>query len=452
MILHPRYTRPALRDLWDRPEALYESWFEVEMAVQEARAELGKINPEIPAAMRKASAIQVWRIEEIEATGDHDMIAFVTQQREVFLSAGMPLAWANTLHEETTSYDIEDPATVLRLRRAFEFILEELQALYESLRRRAFEFQWTVQMGRTHGQFAEPTVFGHMLLVYAENVYRAIGRVQRCLQFELSEGKISGAVGNYVDVDPEIEALALRKIGLIPALAETQILQRDRHAMCLTTLAVVAGSIEQMARTFQTWARSEIREVQEPRKPGQKGSSAMPQKRNPIKLEQLFGLPRLVYADALVALLNIGTLEGREISQSSTERHILPRSTALTHYMAWQMRRVIDGLQVNTDRMTMTIESTRGTWAAHRVRNLIMEVAKISPEIAYDIVRDASFKAVEEGRHLMDVLTEVRLPEVNEPLVALVGEGRVRALFNINAYIQKGIEHLFVRYAEERGR
>lgn len=307
-----RYTLLPMRELWLREETKFERWHEVELAVLYARAVLGEISMAAYEAIRDHAKINVARIETLEAELEHDMLAFIGSIQESLDTAGVG-QYRGEYHKKLTSYDVEDPSLMVRLRQAVKLILTELTALRNALAIKAHEHQWTLMIAATHGQDAEPTTFGHLLLVYATAVERSIERLRWVLEHELAEGKISGAVGNYADVTPTIEANALNHLELRPARSETQILQRDRHAMLMSTLAVAGGTIEQMARTFWEMCRSRCRELQEPRQPKQRGSSAMPWKINPIKLEQFQGWPRLLRAYAQTAGENIATPDFRDI-------------------------------------------------------------------------------------------------------------------------------------------
>ncbi|MDD5110447.1 MAG: adenylosuccinate lyase [Patescibacteria group bacterium] len=441
-----RYTLPPMRELWLREETKFERWHEVELAVLFARAQKGEISMEAYTAIRAHARIDVGRIEALEAVLVHDMLAFIGCIQESLDAAGVG-QYRGEYHKYLTSYNVEDPALILILRQAAELILTELVALQRALENKAREHQWTLMVARTHGQYAEPTTFGHLLEVYACAVGRSIRRLRTVRDTELTEGNISGAVGNYADVDPAIEEPALAVLGLHPAEAETQILQRDRHAMVLSVLAVAASTIEQICRTFWEMMRSDVGELREPRKSKQRGSSAMPWKKNPVFTEQLMGLPRLVRAYAEVACENVATPEWRDISQSSVERHILPDATALVHYMASKLASLVNRLEVFPDRMGKNLEATRGVWAGNRVRNALLE-AGVDPNVAYEHVQRCSFQAVDQGLPLYQALEQGQFAV--EPLDAegrtaadIIGKERLASFFDARTYIERGIKHIF---------
>lgn len=437
-----RYALPPMRELWLREEAKFEHWHEVEMAVLLARAKKGEIPMAAYEAIRDHAKIDIARIEALETELEHDMLAFIGCVQESLDRAGVG-QYRGEYHRKLTSYDVEDPALVLMLRKAVKLILAELSALRDALKTKAREHQWTLMIARTHGQFAEPDTFGHLLLVFANAVGRNIRRLSNVLTLELAQGKISGAVGNYADVDPELEAAALSELGLRPAEAETQILQRDRHAMAMSALAVTASTIEQICRTFWEMMRSDVGELREPRKPKQRGSSAMPWKKNPILTERFMGLPRLIRAFALVACENVATPECRDISQSSVERHILPDATSLVHYMANKLASLVERLEVFPHRMLENLKATRGVWAGNRVRNALLE-AGVEPNVAYEYVQQCSFMAI-DGRMPLDHWLGMSPLTVDDPRTAtqIIGAEKLGTFFNARAYIERGIRQIF---------
>ena len=445
-----RYALLPMRELWLREESKFEHWLDVELAVLRAREHLGMAPKGAYMSVLKHAAFTVDRIAEIEAEVDHDLIAFVTNVRESLEAAGIGHL-CSEIHKEITSYDVEDPALILMLRKAVHLDINALRSLEQSLRRKAQEHQWTWMIMRTHGQFAEPSTFGHLLLVFAEEIRRCIVKLETPMNTDLSEGKISGAVGSFAGIRPAVEQIALEVLGLMPAKAETQILQRDRHAALLCTLAVCGGVIEQIAKTFWVMMRSEVRELREPRKPKQKGSSAMPGKRNPILTERLMGMSRLLRADAMCALENIATFEGREISQSSVERHIFARSTTLVHYMAIKLAGMVDSLEVFPEQMLHNLkEESLGVWAGQRVRHALEE-AGTHHEVAYRYIQACSFQAEAERTHLRDVLRRTLIWDVVEDsdddrsAEDRLGRNGLRACFDHEAYATAGIEHIFSR-------
>jgi adenylosuccinate lyase len=447
-VIIKRYALPVMQKHWLREESKFEHWLDVELAVLRAREELGMAPKGAYEIVRKHAAFTLERIAEIEAEVDHDLIAFVTNIRESLETAGVGHL-CSELHKEITSYDVEDPAMILMLRFAVHKDIVALQTLEETILARALEHKWTWMIMRTHGQFAEPSTFGHLLMVFAEEVRRCRLRLELVFSTDLAEGKISGAVGSFAGLNPAVEQIALNYLGLKPARAETQILQRDRHASLLCALAVCGGVFEQIAKTFWVMMRSEVRELREPRKRKQKGSSAMPGKRNPILTERLMGMSRLLRADALCALENIATFEGREISQSSVERHIFARSTSLVHYMATKLSGLVEGLEVFPEQMLHNLtEESLGVWAGQRVRHALEEKG-IHHEAAYRYVQACSFKAEAERTHLRDVLRRTMILQVVEnsdddnSAEDLLDPNILQSCFDHEAYAMAGIKHIF---------
>jgi len=437
-----RYTLAPMHQLWVQEETKFKTWLGVELAVLRARANLGQLSMAAYEAIKDHARVNVARIKELEADYDHDMIAFVVMIQESLRAAGVG-EWASEFHKGVTSYDIEDPALIIMLRSAVSLIIGELEVLRTMLWRRAEEHKWTLMIGRTHGQDAEPTTFGHLLLVYAEAIGRSIRRLQTAVEEELSEGKISGPVGVYAGMNPELEGRALSYLNLRPATAETQILQRDRHAMVLAVLAVAGGTIEQMARTFWEMMRSGVRELREPRRQNQRGSSSMAWKRNPILTERLDGLPRLLRGLALAEMESIATPEFRDISQSIVERHTLPDATSLMHYAAVRMAACVERLEVFPQRMQRNFDRTYGVWAGQQVQIALME-AGVPYEDAYLYIQQVGFSADDEERQMLELLCEIPIStEDKRTAKDVLGLDALEQCFDAKAYITPGIEHIF---------
>ena len=441
-----------MQELWLRKETKFDHWLMVELAVLQAREDLGLAPQHVHRDISAHAGFTVARINEIDAEVHHDMIAFITAVHETLTAAGVGHL-NEQFHKEITSYDIEDPALILMLREALEHVLNALDTLEQALQNKAMEHQWTWMIMRTHGQFAEPSTFGHMLLVFAEEIRRCIARLRIVLEFDLAEGKISGAVGSFAGLDPQIEELALDYLHLTPAKAETQILQRDRHAALMTALAITGGVFEQMAKTFWVMMRSEVQELREPRKKKQKGSSAMPWKKNPILTEQFMGMPRMLRADAMCALEDIGTFEGREISQSNVERHIFGRATTIVHYMATKLASLVERLEVFPERMLHHLtQDSLGVWAGQRVRHAL-EDAGLDYETAYRLIQACSFRANDEGSHLSVELARLPIADMVEnsedtrTAGDILGADELQAFFDYEAYARAGIEHIFAQQA-----
>lgn len=437
-----RYTLEPLRTIWTE-EGKLATWLQVELAVLHARAELGQIPMEAYEAIEAHAKFDVKRIAELEERYQHDMIAFVECVRESLI--GTPAEpWKDEVHRFVTSYDIEDPAMILLLREAAETIIECLLNLERALEAQASTFRNQFMIGRTHGQFAEPVSFGALLLVYANALSRSHARLQQVIDDDLHDGKISGAVGSFAGMNPEIERLALDHLGLVTSTAETQILQRDRHAALLTNLAIIAGTIEQMCRTFWEMMRSDVGELMEPRKSTQRGSSAMPQKRNPILTERLMGMARLVRAAAGASLENIATPEHRDISQSSVERHIFPDATAITHYMIVKATALVKGLVVNGDHMKETLDRTYDTWAAQRVRYAL--VAKgVTDSDAYDLTQRIAFQAIERRKSFFSLIKNegVTVGRESLPVCDRIDDAAMKALADLPSYLEPGLKRIF---------
>jgi adenylosuccinate lyase len=420
-----RYTLPEIGGLWTE-EAKYRAWLEVELAVCRARAALGEIPPEEVEELAEKAGFTVERIHEIERETEHDVIAFVSAVAE---NAGDV---ARHFHFGLTSSDVLDTAGALQLKQALGLIRAEAVELALLLCGMALEHRHTVMVGRTHGVHAEPTTFGHKLAVWAFEMERNLDRLAHAREVA-AVGKISGAVGTYASVDPKVEAMACEELGLEPAPASTQIVQRDRHAEVLATLAILCSTLEKIALEIRGSQRTEIRELAEPFGHGQKGSSAMPHKRNPILSERLCGMARLLRGYASVGFENNALWQERDISHSSAERVVLPDATVLAHYMLRTTRRILGGLQVHKDRMLENLNLGGGVVYSGRVLLALVE-AGMSRDDAYAIVQGAAMQAWEgEGgfRELLEAKEEVReylgmdLGSLFDPAYALRNLGTV---------------------------
>ena len=399
----PRYTLPEMAAIWSET-ARFERMLEVELAVVRAQVTRGQVPAEALVAIEGRARIDIKRIAEIEKTTDHDVIAFVSQVAESIGPDG------RYLHLGLTSSDVLDTALALQLRAAGRHLLEDCDRLLAVLVTRAKAETATVMMGRTHSVHAEPTTFGLKLAGWAFELDRGRQRLATAVD-EIATGKISGPVGTYSHLGPEIEAEVLASLGLHADPVSTQIVQRDRHAALLTAIAILGGSLERFATEIRNLQHTEIGEVQEPFRSGQKGSSAMPHKRNPILSERIAGLARLLRGYAQTALENQPLWHERDISHSSAERVVLPDATTLLDYMLVRMTGLIEGLAVRSERMRENIERGLGLHASSRVLTLLVEKAALPREEAYAIVQRASLKAADERRPLRDLLAV-------EPVVA----------------------------------
>lgn len=392
-----RYITPEFKGVWT-DQHKYEKWLEVELAVLAAYAKLGKIPHNIVSTIKKKAKINVKRIEELEAITRHDLIAFLESLKD---SVGKDAKW---IHIGLTSYDIEDTALALLLRESGEIILKELDGLLDVLKNRAIAEKHTLIAGRTHGIQAEPISVGLKFLVWYDESLRNRRRLVTAID-TISYGKISGACGTYSQISPELEKLVCKELGLKPAPISTQIIQRDIHAEFVLALAMIATSLEKFAQEIRHLQRTEIHEFEESFGAGQKGSSAMPHKRNPIICERICGLARVVRADATVAWQNIPLWNERDISNSAPERIVLPDSTMLTHYMLRKMKETIAGLKIINKNLDRNLELTNGQIFSSRV--LTELIAKgVSRDEAYKIVQAASFKAEAEHKHLKEIIVK----------------------------------------------
>jgi adenylosuccinate lyase len=430
-----RYTLPEIGGVWTE-EAKYHAWLEVELAVCRARAALGEIPTEEVEELADKADFTVERIHEIERETEHDVIAFVSTVAE---NGGDV---ARHFHFGLTSSDVLDTAGALQLKEALGLIQVEAAELALLLCEMALEHRHTVMVGRTHGVHAEPTVLGHKLAVWAFEMERNLDRLAHAREVA-AVGKISGAVGTYANVDPNVEAMACEELGLKPAPASTQIVQRDRHAEVLATLAILGSTLEKIALEIRGSQRTEVRELAEPFGRSQKGSSAMPHKRNPILSERLCGMARLLRGYASVGLENNALWQERDISHSSAERVILPDATILAYYMLRTMRSILRGLRVHKDRMLENLDLGGGIVYSGRVLLALVE-AGMSRDDAYAIVQGAAMQAWEGEGSFRELLEEKE--EVREHLGTGLG-----GLFD-PAYALRNLVTVFERVEELKGR
>jgi len=384
----PRYTRPEMGRIWS-DQNKFQQWLEVELAASEALAERGVVPAEAARLLRVHAAFDVPRIHEIEREVKHDVIAFTTAVAEKLAAAGHAEA-SRWLHYGLTSNDVVDTAQALQLRQAYEILLADLEKLRPVLKRRALEFQHAVQIGRTHGVHAEPITFGLKFAIWYEEAGRNIRRLKAAAE-DMRVGKISGAVGTFAHIGPEIEEAICKKLGLRPAPVSSQVIQRDRHANFVATLAVLTASLEKIALEVRHLQRTEVREAEEYFSKGQKGSSAMPHKRNPVTCEQICGLARVVRASAQAAFENVALWHERDISHSSVERVILPDSTILADYLIEKTTKLVDQLLVYPQRMRRNLDMTRGLVFSGQ---LLLDLA------AAGMLREAAYRIVQ--RHAME--------------------------------------------------
>jgi adenylosuccinate lyase len=376
----------------------YEAWLEVELAATDALADAGLVPADDARTLRARASVDPARVEEIERTTQHDVIAFTTAVAE---RVGPSARW---LHFGLTSSDVVDTALGLQLTAACDLILTDIDALLEAIARRADEHRRTPMIGRTHGVHAEPMTFGVKLALWYAEAQRGRERVVRA-RSAVAVGKISGAVGMFAHLDPSIEHAVCRRLGLVPAPVSSQIIQRDRHAELMTALALVAASLEKFAVEVRGLQKTEIGEVEEPFARGQKGSSAMPHKRNPVGCEQVTGLARLVRANALAALENVALWHERDISHSSVERVILPDSFLALDHMLRRFTRIVSGMVVYPERMLENLQRSRGVVFSGSV---LLELARrgISREQAYEWVQRNAMRSFHERQDFKTLLLQ----------------------------------------------
>jgi adenylosuccinate lyase len=419
-----------MREIWSE-ENKFRKWLEVELAACEAWASLGKIPRESLARIKRKAAFDVDRINEIEKETQHDLIAFLTSVAE---KVGRD---SRFIHLGLTSYDIEDTARSIQLREAADLIIKDVDEVIKILKRRAKEEKNTVMMGRTHGVHAEPITFGLKLLVWVAEMERNRDRLLRARDV-IAVGKLSGAVGTYAAVDPRVEEYVCKKLKLTPSPAATQVLQRDRHAEFMTTLAVVAATLEQFATEIRGLQKTEVWEVEEPFGKGQKGSSAMPHKKNPITCERIAGLARVVRGNAIAALEDVALWHERDITHSSVERVIFPDSCQLVDYMLQKFAWVMDGLVVFPQNMRQNIDRSRGIIFSQKLM-LAMTEKGLTREEAYKIVQTVAMKSRNTGKQMRELMLEDR------DTLKHLSPVEINSIFDLRNHL-KNIEVIFRRF------
>jgi adenylosuccinate lyase len=402
-----RYTRPEMGRIWG-DENRYAKWLEVELAACEAMAEEGMVPREAVGTIKEKASFSVPRILEIEEETKHDVIAFLTNVEE---HVGPD---SRFIHMGLTSSDVLDTSFALLLKEAMALVIDGVLGMMDVLKRRAMEHKRTVMVGRSHGIHAEPVTFGLKLALWHSEMNRNLKRL-RDASGVISYGKFSGAVGTFANVSPRIEALACAKLGLKPAEISSQIIQRDRHAQYFVSLAILAGTLEKVAVEIRHLQRTEVLEAEEPFAKGQKGSSAMPHKKNPVGSENISGLARLLRSNSLAAMENMALWHERDISHSSVERVIGPDSTILADYMLRRLTRILDGLVVHPQRMAENLDRTRGLIYSQQVLLKLAEKG-IERQKAYVMVQRNAMNVWKGNRHFKDLLLED--PEIRQHLAA----------------------------------
>jgi adenylosuccinate lyase len=402
----PRYSREEMAAIFSE-RSKFSRWLDVELLVVEARARLGDVPIEDLSAIKEGAAFDVARIAEIEAVRHHDVVAFVENVRENVGEAG------RHLHFGLTSSDVVDTATAVALRDAGDLLVEEIGRLTEVVRRKAFEHRDTLMAGRTHGVHAEPTTFGLKLAGWTFELARDRNRL-RSARDQVAVGKLSGAVGTYSQLSPEVEAYVCDRLGLAIEDAATQVVPRDRHAELLAAIAITGASLERFAQELRHLQRTEVREVEEPFGKGQKGSSAMPHKRNPVVCERITGLARLLRAYAQTGFEDVALWHERDISHSSVERVTFPDACLLLDYMLDKMRWVIQGMSVHPERMLRNLDSSWGLVHSQTVLSALLASGGLQREQAYALVQRNAMAAWDEERPLIELLKSD--PEVTQHL------------------------------------
>ena len=423
-----RYSRPQMKKIWSE-ENKFDQWLKVEIAVCEAWAELGEIPQKEIVKIRKASC-NLKRIAQFLKVTHHDMTAFLNSVAE---SLGTE---SRFIHLGLTSSDVMDTALGLQLTQAADILAKDIAELISVLESKAIEHKYTIMMGRTHGVHAEPTTFGLKIALWTEEMKRNAQRLAGARK-NISVGKISGAVGTYATVPPQVEKIACAKLGLAPAPISSQIVQRDRHAQFLTTLAIIASSLEKFATEIRSLQRTEVLEAEEPFEEGQTGSSAMPHKRNPELCERICGLARLIRGHALTSLENIALWHERDISHSSTERIILPDSCLAVDYMLSIFTLIMKGLKVYPENMRRNIELTQGLIFSQRILLALINKGLIREE-AYKMVQDKAMEAWRDKKSFLALLL------MDKRITNYLTEGELKSLFDYSYYL-KYVDTVFER-------
>lgn len=418
----PRYTRPEMARVWT-PENRFQKWLDVEIAACEAWASLGEIPKKSLENIRKRARFSLRRIETIEKKVKHDVIAFLTSVAE-FVGPD-----ARYIHKGLTSSDILDTSLALLMRDAADIIIRDMRVLMKVLKANALKFRNTMQMGRSHGIHAEPTVFGLTFVLWYEEMKRNLQRMKTARE-NISYGQMSGPVGTFSSIPPSIERYVCRRLRLRPDPVTTQVIQRDRHAEYMNTLALIAGSIEKMAVEIRHLQRTEVLEAEEPFEKGQKGSSAMPHKRNPVGSENLSGLARVVRANAMASLENIPLWHERDISHSSVERIVVPDSTILINYMLVRLAGILKGLHVYPERMKENIEKSYGLYCSQRVLLLLTENG-MSREKSYHLVQKRAMESWQKRAHFSETLRKDRV------IMQYLSPEEIDQLFDLKFYARQ---------------
>jgi len=422
-----RYSRKQIANIWSL-ENKFKIWLDIEIAACEANAQLGVIPSEDLAIIKEKANFNVARIEEIENQVHHDVIAFLTCVAEYVGPS------SRYIHYGLTSSDIVDTALSIQMKQAGEIILNDIDQLLQVLKQLALKYKHTPCMGRSHGVHAEPTTFGTKMALYYHEFLRNRQRMQDAID-EISYGKLSGAVGTFSNIDPQVEEIVCKKLGLKPDPISTQIIQRDRHAHYMSAIAICAGTLDKLATEIRHLQRTEVREVEEPFQKGQKGSSAMPHKRNPILCERVSGLSRVIKANLMVALDNMTLWHERDISHSSAERVILPDSTIALDYLLSRMFFILENLHVYPDAMMKTIEKTGGLFYSQGLLLKLVEKGYTREE-AYQIVQDNAMRVWNMGGSLKDLSLN------DERITGKLSRDEIEEIFKLDNFLHN-IDYVF---------
>lgn len=422
-----RYTRPEMGAIWE-DQNRYQKWLDVELAVCQAWHELGEIPADALKRIQEKASFSIDRIDEIEKVVKHDVIAFLTSVAD-FVGDD-----SRFVHLGLTSYDVVDTALSLMIKEALEKVQKDVLNFKDVLKEQATRYKDTVMVGRTHGVHAEPITFGVKILVWYAEVKRHLERIEHALA-NISYGRIQGAVGTYIHIDPQVEVIALKKLGLEPAPVSTQILQRDRHAEVISVLALICATLDKIAQEIRHLQKTEALEVEESFTKGQKGSSAMPHKKNPVRCERISGMARIPRGNLQVALENIPLWHERDISHSSAERVIFPDSFIVTDFILAETSSILNNWRVHPDRMQENINLTRGLVFSQRVM-LALTKKELSREDAYHLVQRNSMKAWEEKREFREFV------EADPDITQHLSLEEIADCFKLDPYVDK-IDYIF---------
>lgn len=425
----PRYSREKMTGIWSQ-ENKYQKWLDVEIAACEAMVKLGKVPVKAVNNIKKKAVINIARINDIEKITKHDVIAFVSSLTEQIGEDG------RFIHMGLTSSDVLDTTLAVQLKESSQILLDDLDQLLGVLKKRAFEHKNTLMIGRSHGIHAEPITFGLKMALWYQEIERNRQRLVRAKE-SVSYGKIAGAVGTFSFVEPFVEEYVCNKLGLKPAPVSSQIVQRDRHAEFFSTLAIIASSLDKFAQEIRLLQRTEVREVEEYFSPGQKGSSAMPHKRNPVLSENISGLARLVRSYAVAAMEDVALWHERDISHSSVERVIGPDATIVLDFMLGRFTGLMEKLVVYPERMTANLNMTHGVIFSQMAMLALIEKG-ITREDAYDIVQKSAMESWQEGTEFQTILAQ------DDIVKKYLGERALAKIFNVNNFL-KNLDFIFNR-------